>query len=248
MPDPAVSYVSVWLLGVSLGLTACTVTCLPFIGTWVLGRNSAGAGSLADALSFLGGRLVAYGLLGAAAAALGSWFLEQLATGWGNAVIGLVSLGAGLVLALPRREGTGCGVRRLAGRSSPFLMGVALTLIPCAPLATLLATCAAAGSAGAGWLLGSTFGLGTLLSPMLVLIPATGGFGRRLAARNPWLTLWLRLGAAGVLVALGGRRLALVDAALAGWAVLAAVLIGAALGFLRTRRRGGIVIPILPAA
>ena len=29
---------TVWLLGVSMGLTACTVTCLPFMGTWALGR------------------------------------------------------------------------------------------------------------------------------------------------------------------------------------------------------------------
>lgn len=29
-----VGFGTVWLLGVSMGLTACTVTCLPFMGTW----------------------------------------------------------------------------------------------------------------------------------------------------------------------------------------------------------------------
>ncbi len=35
----ALRFFSVWLLGVSMGLTACTVTCLPFMGTWVLGHG-----------------------------------------------------------------------------------------------------------------------------------------------------------------------------------------------------------------
>lgn len=246
-PDAGVSPFSVWLLGISLGLTACTVTCLPFIGTWVLGRNSATGGSLGDALVFLSGRLVAYGALGAGAGFLGTWFLGQLATGWGNGAIGLASLAAGLVLALPVREGRHCAVRKMAGRTSPFFLGVALTLIPCAPLATLLATCAAAGSAGQGWVLGSLFGLGTLLSPLLVLIPATGGFGRRLVERNPWLARWLRFGAAAVLILLGARRLALVDPVLAGAVAVIALVLAGALGLRARGRRTGTIIPILPA-
>ena len=33
------TFFAIWLLGVSLGLTACTATCLPFMGTWILGRG-----------------------------------------------------------------------------------------------------------------------------------------------------------------------------------------------------------------
>lgn len=34
-----VALATVSLLGVSMGLTACTFTCLPFMGTWALGRE-----------------------------------------------------------------------------------------------------------------------------------------------------------------------------------------------------------------
>jgi len=38
-----VTLATVWFLGVSMGLTACTVTCLPFMGTWALGSRRAGS-------------------------------------------------------------------------------------------------------------------------------------------------------------------------------------------------------------
>lgn len=248
MPEADISWISVWLLGVSLGLTACTVTCLPFIGTWVLGRDSNAGGVWRDAVAFLGGRLLAYGALGGLAGALGTWFVRELAGGWGNAAIGLAAIAAGLVLAAPTAARPACRVRPLADRLSPLLLGVALTLIPCAPLATLLAACAGAGSAWQGWLLGSIFGLGTLLTPMLVFIPAIGGFARRLIERNPWLAAWLRFGAAVVLLLVGARRLVWLDPA-AGSAALGLSMAVWALLAIRTRRsRGaGAVNRIAPA-
>lgn len=52
---PEVSGVaSAWLLGLSLGLTACTVTCLPYMGAWMLARERASA--LPDTIAFLAGR------------------------------------------------------------------------------------------------------------------------------------------------------------------------------------------------
>lgn len=235
MSEAGVSGFSIWLLGVSLGLTACTVTCLPFIGTWVMGRNPVGNKVWFDAAAFIGGRLVAYGLLGGLAGALGAWFVRVLAEGWGNAAIGLAAIGAGLTLAASASKPPGCRLRPVAGRFSPFALGLALTLIPCAPLATLLAACAGAGDTWRGWALGSLFGLGTTLTPMLVFIPAIGGFARRLVVRNPWLATWLRCGAAVVLLLLGGRRLDLFQP-LAGSIALALALPAAALPLWRANR------------
>jgi thiol:disulfide interchange protein DsbD len=55
-----VTLAAIWLLGVSMGLTACTVTCLPFMGTWALGRASGQGEAFLHTGVFLAGRVCTY--------------------------------------------------------------------------------------------------------------------------------------------------------------------------------------------
>lgn len=212
-----ISGFSVWLLGATLGMTACAVSCLPFIGTWAFGRG--GQARTWDTAAFLGGRLIAYTLLGALAGGLGKWFVEGLAEGWGNFAIGVASLTSALWLAWPGGDRRGCAASSKLAGLSPVALGAALTLIPCAPLATLLSTCATGGDAWQGAAFGALFGTGALLTPMLILIPAAGTLARRIQTDRRWLVLWFRRGAALVLAVLGLRRMALVEEALAASAL-----------------------------
>lgn len=202
-----VSLFGVWLLGLSMGLTACTVTCLPFMGAWVLGRGGGNRAALRDTGVFLLGRVTAYSLLGGLAGALGAWLTHALSGGIGNAFIGVASIAAGLWLLLPSRRNGGCNAARNAASTPPFLLGFSLSLTPCAPLASLLAACALSGGAGAGMGYGLSFGLGAALTPLLVIVPLMGLFGQTLREGRQWLGTWLRWGAAAVLVAIGIRRL-----------------------------------------
>ncbi len=204
MPDTA-GLVSAWLLGASLGLTACTVTCLPFMGTWVLARG--GASALADTGVFLAGRLAAYTALGLAAGAAGAWLAKVLAGGSGNLVIGGASLAAGLWLLLGPAPQRACAAARAGGQMPPFALGFSLSLVPCAPLASLLAFAAQAGSPGQGAAYGLAFGLGAALTPLLILLPLLGRFGEQLRRGRAGLGVWLKRGAALVLVTLGLHRI-----------------------------------------
>ncbi len=201
---------AIWLLGVSLGLTACTVTCLPFMGTWVLGRGGSYALALRDTALFVSGRIIAYTLLGAIAGGAGAWLSEAMRGGAGNAVIALASIGAGVWLLRADKQQLPCRVARTAGSTPPLLMGFSLSLTPCAPLASLLAVCAAGGSAKMGMANGMVFGAGAALSPLLVLLPLIGVFGKHLRHDREWIARWIRWGAASVLVLLGLRRLLLI--------------------------------------
>jgi thiol:disulfide interchange protein DsbD len=233
-PDAEVSAFSVWLLGASLGLTACAATCMPFIGTWVFARADAQPAAWRDTLSFLGGRLVAYALLGALSGGLGAWFVRELAGGIGNLAIGVSAIVSAAWLAWPATSHSLCQRMKKSNSASPFLMGATLTLIPCAPLATLLAASAAGGSIGRGAFLGSVFGLGALLTPMLVLIPVCSMFGRQLRQHRAWIVPWMTAGAILVLLVLAKTR---IDLFAAGLFINAAGIGAATVTWAHYRRR-----------
>ena len=203
------SLFAVWLLGVSLGLTACTATCLPFMGTWVLGRGGTQLQALRDTALFVSGRILAYCLLGAIAAGAGTWLAQVMRGGTGNHIIGLASIAAGLWLLRSAKAHAPCRVARGAGSTPPLLLGFSLSLTPCAPLASLLAVCAAAGSIQWGMANGVAFGLGAALTPLLVLLPLISLLGKHLRDNREWITRWIRWGAAAVLIVLGLRRILL---------------------------------------
>ncbi|MBI5890402.1 MAG: sulfite exporter TauE/SafE family protein [Nitrosomonadales bacterium] len=201
---------TVWLLGASLGLTACTATCLPFMGTWILGRGGSQRQVLLDTALFVGGRILAYTLLGALAAGAGAWLAQVMRGGTGNFIIGAASVAAGLWLLRPGKAHAPCDAVRNAGGTPPLLLGFSLSLTPCAPLASLLAVCATAGSIRLGMASGAAFGVGAALTPLLVLLPLIGLLGKNLRENREWLTRWIRWGAAAVLILLGLRRIFLV--------------------------------------
>ncbi|MBR0564946.1 sulfite exporter TauE/SafE family protein [Azoarcus sp. L1K30] len=100
-PQGELGLLGSFMLGLSMGLTACTVTCLPFMGAWVLGRGKGQGAAMVDTWLFLGGRVLAYSVLGMLAGSLGAVLSRWLASGIGNASIGLASCVAGLWLLLP---------------------------------------------------------------------------------------------------------------------------------------------------
>ncbi|NWG31459.1 MAG: sulfite exporter TauE/SafE family protein [Rhodocyclaceae bacterium] len=216
-----VTLATVWLLGVSMGLTACTVTCLPFMGTWALGRASGQREALLHTGVFLAGRIVTYTLLAALAGAAGLGLARALGGSLGNALIGAASLFAGLWL-LAKPTAKRCGAvspaptfapvrihRHQTDSLPPLFLGAALSLTPCTPLASLLALAAQAGSPVQGAAYGLSFGLGAAMTPILVLVPLAGRLGRELRAGRTWMSRWLVGCAAAVLILLGIRRILL---------------------------------------
>lgn len=209
-PEPGVGgagLLSAWVLGVSMGLTACTITCLPFMGGWVLGRGGNHREAVVSTAAFLSGRVLTYALLGAVAGAFGAWFTEILASGLGHAAIGLSSIVAGLYLLRPAQAKNRCMGRTRGVGAPPFLLGASLSLTPCAPLASLLAACALAGGGASGFGYGMAFGLGAAVTPLIFLLPALGFVGRQMVGERRWLGRWLKWGAALLLIVLGVRRL-----------------------------------------
>lgn len=204
-----VGWLGVLLLGISVGLTACTVACLPFIGTWVLGRATGGGEAVKDIALFLLGRLLGYAILGGLAGVAGEWLAITLRGPAGNVAIGISGVLAGWWLAGRPVPSQSCAVAKDGGRAPPFLLGLCLSLTPCAPLSSLLVASALAANPLEGAGFGVVFGVGAGVTPLIVVIPLLGTFGRQMRRGKAWLGEWLRLGSGGVLMAIGMRRLIL---------------------------------------
>ncbi len=223
-PEP-VHILTLFALGASMGMTACVATCLPFMGTWLVGRGGA-ARVGREMAAFIGGRVLAYSALGLVAALAGQGLTVALKGGMGAVAIGLAGIAAGLWLwrAAPRPQAVvqplrfqppgaaaepapgGCHTRR--ADLPPFAMGFALAMTPCLPLTTLLAAAAQAGSPWQGAAHGLAFGLGAALTPLWLAGALVHALGRRFSGGQAALVFHLTRFSALLLMALGLRRIA----------------------------------------
>ena len=182
------------LLGIGFGYGIagpCLLTCAPFT-LGIVGSGLASARrALLDMLLFLGGRSVAYILLGAAAGVSSAW-VERFAHGLGlgltpRAWAGLLSilLGAWMLWRLRWPPSHRCGamamrLERWGLRGGLAWVGFCIGLAPCAPLLGLLAEIALiAHGPWSGMAYAGAFALGTLLAGLLVAVPLS------------WLGRWL---------------------------------------------------------
>jgi sulfite exporter TauE/SafE len=170
---------------------------------------------------FNGGRVVTYGLLGLAVGLAGGAFLvEGVYALWGAIFFGVAVALIGIWIAVRRRPGSACGCRGEAswaqrlwhrvepregdgGELSAAGMGLLIGLVPCPPLIALLVFSAAVGSAGTGLVLGLLFGVGTVISPIVIVAAAAGWFSERIAKEAPVMRSGVRRVAGLMLVVLG---------------------------------------------
>jgi sulfite exporter TauE/SafE len=188
------------------GATVCTLTCSPFIAGYIVGSDRGVKRGLWLSVIFNAGRVLTYGALGLAVGLAGSAFLVDGAyAGWGALAFGGTVAAIGLWIAVRRRPG-GCGrvcadggtpnlVQRMryrlepregeGGELSAGLMGLLIGLVPCPPLIALLVFAGSTGSAATGMAMGVLFGLGTVISPILIVAGAAGWFSDRIARESP---------------------------------------------------------------
>ena len=181
-----------------LGSLHCVGMCGCFVAFYAAGDGGRGAGRLAAHAVYSGGRLLAYGALGAAAGALGA--VLDLAGGLAGlqriaaVVAGAAMIGWGVVALLrlyglrlgPRFVAAGAvarlvrgGLARVGGRP-PVVRALAVGLLsgalPCGWLWVFLVTAAGTGGPLAGMAVMTAFWAGTV--PALVAL----GLGAQLAA------------------------------------------------------------------
>lgn len=155
----------------------CVGMCGPLSCSWAVSTRN--GGFLRGTALYHGGRMIAYGLVGALAGSLGTMPLAFFQHGAGIVlpwllVLAFAIVGMGLDAWLPKPKFLAGGLRRvqtaafrLKSDLRATILGIATPLLPCGPLYLMFALAMANGSASRGAEFALAFGLGTL--PLLWL-------------------------------------------------------------------------------
>lgn len=158
------------ILGLVYGFTVCSLSCMPYFAPYILGSGNGFADGLSSSLAFVMGKICTYTVLGGIAAMLG---LSMPFHRSHNVLMGIVMILVALTLPFAGREGCRQRCRGICTKGSMFTLGIISSAMPCPPLVAVFLLAAKSGSIAAGLSYGFCYGLGLVLSPMLIL---GGGF------------------------------------------------------------------------
>ena len=185
-------------LGLVFGMSSCTLACLPYLGPVFMALGGGVRGSWRIILPFSLGRLCSYAVLAAMAGLSGQFFDDNMAGLKLRWPMGAAAIILGVVMLFRRSNRGGCNQcsrdiplrQDMRTRSMEtmipgglFLLGTAMALSPCAPLASVLFSAAVCASGWHGLWLGLGFGFGAIVIPTIFYGIGFAWFGRRLSER-----------------------------------------------------------------
>lgn len=217
LPEISNPYLGAFTIGVFYGLVVCTASCLPYITGYIAGIGAGFRKGIKVTLIFNAGRILAYALIGALIG-LFTGLISLVAPEaispfqvYASLVFGAVTVAIGASILLKARKPHGCDVQagnmvatgkigRFGFDFGAFSLGLTRGLIICPPLITLLVVYALPFSNPVGSMtLAVLFGLGTTVSPILVL----GGVTGWLLNKAPLFRKWISIAGGATLIVLG---------------------------------------------
>jgi cytochrome c-type biogenesis protein len=218
IPEVSNPFLAAFAGGLLYGLAVCTASCLPYLASYIAGVGAGFRKGITITVIFNSGRIVAYALIGCLVGLFSGLFrlvvpnstispfqtYSAIAFGVLTMVIGTsIILKSRNPCELSKQNGENFASPAKAGRFGfdfkAFTLGLGRGLIICPPLIALLIYSlpfsTPLGSVG----LAVLFGLGTALSPMLLL----GGVTGWLFNKAPLLRKWISIGGAAILILLG---------------------------------------------
>ncbi len=185
-------HTALFFTGLTMGVGPCLAFCAPILLPYIAGSKRSWLGGLKDVLIFSASRVVIYGLLGLLASSVGYFLIEVISSSSLNLVkylgAGIFVSILGIIMTLGRTRLPFCHIfhRETIERStkSMILLGILIGVSPCLPLLGALTTIAGLAKGplvGAFW--GLSFGLGTVISPLIILALVAGGLGKLLSLK-----------------------------------------------------------------
>lgn len=191
-------YLTSFASGLLYGLVACTATCLPYLASYIAGTGANFRRGFFTTVTFNAGRIIAYTLIGVAIS-LFSGLLHLLADAeafsmfqaYSTIAFSIVTLTiGGLLLYKNRKPSCNCPLPPINNNPAPvntsklqivrkfdvgaFTLGLSRGLVLCPPLIAFLLYSIPFASPIDSIIFAALFGIGTAISPMLLIGSVTG--------------------------------------------------------------------------
>jgi cytochrome c-type biogenesis protein len=215
IPELSNPYLTSFVSGLLYGLVACTATCLPYLASYIAGTGADFRKGTIVTLTFNSGRIIAYTLIGALVGVFSGLFrfisndsTITIFQAYSTIAFSIVTILLGAILLYKNRKPScECSQpsimpkKHLMGKidMGAFTLGLSRGLVLCPPLLALLLYSVPFASPVDSIVFAVLFGVGTAISPMLVL----GGVTGWLFNKAPLLRKWIGLAGAIVLILLG---------------------------------------------
>ena len=171
---------SVFFQGFLLGMGPCILSCGPVVLPFIFGNKHGAGNATLSMLSFSLGRLLIYAVFGAVFGLFGSLIISLQFSLPGSVIraagaLYVIFLGLSMLFNARREKGL-CTVRdRDVSNKNMFVLGMFFGLMPCIPLTAILVQIAMfSDNIASGAIFGMVFGLGTVISPLLLLAGMAG--------------------------------------------------------------------------
>ncbi len=214
IPNP---YIAAFAVGLLYGLVFCTSTCFPYIASYIAGIGADFRKGVIATLIYNMGRVTAYALIGGLIGIFSGVFRFVVSESsisafqqYSSYGFGIVTIVIGISILFKSRStphdcnpvgNKNLGLKKMGGRFDvrAFSLGFSRGLIVCPPLVILLLYSIPFAAPVDSFVLAVLFGLGTALSPMLLL----GGVTGWLLNKAPLFRKWISIVGAGMLIVLG---------------------------------------------
>ena len=209
------AYLEALTIGLLYGTIFCTSECLPYLASYIAGTGAGFRKGMVITLIYDAGRLISYTLIGVAVALIGgsvTLILDESTLAsfrvYSAYAIGAITILIGIhILLKTRKSHSNCAKECEAidewkvGRYDvrAFTLGLTRGLIICPPLFALLVYSIPFATPLDSVAMAFLFGLGTIISPMLVL----GGVTGWLLNKAPLFRKWISIIGSGALIILG---------------------------------------------
>ena len=195
-------YLASIMLGMLYGLTVCTSACLPYVASYIAGIKAGFRRGVMVTAIYNSGRIVAYAVIGSIAGLLRSLvndaFFETYQTIF-SVIFGFVVIFIGVSIFFKKTSCSTCMPKNVEQHGSlesfkqnfdvrAFFMGLSRGLVLCPPLVAFLLYAMTNYQANYT-VLAVLFGLGTALSPMLILAGVVGWLLEKAPIFRKWTSM-----------------------------------------------------------